>query len=99
MLTNYSLLSCQYKPSEAVDGYKYPVFGKAHLSRNGQPLEGEEDFIDCIYKIEWDLGHVCFQQGWTDFASAAHIGEDSTVLIKIYTMQEYIGLDLIEIIN
>lgn len=66
---------------------------KAHLLRNGQPLVGEEeDFIDCIYKIEWDLGHVCFHHGWTDFASAAHIGVDSTVLIKIYTMQEYIGL-------
>jgi hypothetical protein len=87
-------------PSEAVYGYIYPFVGKAHLSNNGQPLEGEEEeFIDRIYKIEWDLGHVCFQQGWTDFASAAHIGEDSTVLIKIYTMQEYIGLDLIEIIN
>jgi hypothetical protein len=87
-------------PSEAVDGYRYPVFGKAHLSRNGQPLEGEEeDFIDCTYKIEWDLGHVSFQCGWKDFASAAHIGVDSTVLIKIYTMQEYIGLNFVEIIN
>jgi hypothetical protein len=87
-------------PSEAVDGYRYPVFGKANLSRNGQPLEGEEeDFIDCTYKIEWELGHVCFQNGWTDFVAAAHIGVDSTVLIKIYPMQEYISLNFVEIIN
>jgi hypothetical protein len=73
---------------------------KLHLSRNGQSLEGEEeDFIDCIYTIEWDLRHVCFQQGWIDFAFVAHIGGDSTLLIKMYTMHEYIGLNFVEIIN
>ena len=87
-------------PTEVVDGYRYPPFGTTLLSRNGQPLEGEdEDFVDCMYFIVWDQGHVCFQIGWTDFTAAANIGQESVLLIKIEPMQTYIGLNFVEIIH
>ena len=40
-------------PTEAIDGYRYPGFGTAHLSKDGQLLgeEEEEEFIDCTYSI------------------------------------------------
>ena len=87
-------------PTEAMNGYTYPPFGTTLLSRNGQPLEGEdEDFVDCMYFIAWDQGHVCFQIGWTDFTAAANIGQESVLLIKIEPMQTYIGLNFVEIIH
>ena len=90
-------------PTKAVEDLGYPPFGRAHLSRDGQELPGllpyEDGFIECNYSIDWDLGHVCFLNGWMDFKDAANIGWESLLLIKIETMQEFIGLNVIEIIN
>ena len=87
-------------PSKAVDGYRFRGFGTARLHMNGQPLEGEdENFVDCNYSIQWDLGHVCFNEGWTDFKAAAHIGDEALLDVKIEPMQGHIGLNFVEIIN
>ena len=87
-------------PTEAIDRYRYPPFGIAHLSKEGQLLgEDEEEFIDCTYSIAWDMEHVCFQNGWTDFTNAANIGNEALLLMKVEPMQEFIGLNFVEIIN
>ena len=39
-------------------------------------------------------------KGWTDFTAAANVGQESVLLIiKVEPMQEYIGLNVVEIIH
>jgi hypothetical protein len=87
-------------PSEAINGYRYPSHDIGRLRMDGQPLEREEDkFIECMYGIQWDQEHVCFQEGWGDFRTAAHIGDEALLVIKVERMKDYIGLNFVEIIN
>jgi hypothetical protein len=87
-------------PTEAMDGYRYPPFGTSHLYMNIQSLGREDkDFMDCMYFTQWDLGHVCFHEGWSNFTAAANIRSGALLLIKVEPMQEYIGLSFVEIIN
>jgi hypothetical protein len=88
-------------PSEAVDGYRYPSHGTGRLHRDGQPLPGEdENYIECMYFIQWDQEFVSFQdQGWTDFRAAANVGDEALLVMKVERMQGYIGLNFVEIIN
>jgi hypothetical protein len=88
-------------PSEAVDGYRYPSHGTGRLHRDGQPLLREDDnFIECMYFIQWDQEFVSFQdQGSIDFRAAANIGDEALLVMKVERMQGYIGLNFIEIIN
>jgi hypothetical protein len=87
-------------PSEAVDGFRYPINGIGRLHKDGQPLPGEEEnFINCMYHIAWDQEHVCFQSGWEDFKAAANIGDEALLVMKVETMKEYIGINFIDIIQ
>jgi hypothetical protein len=85
----HTFFSCQYMPSETVDGYRYPSHGTGRLHRDGQPLPREDDnFIECMYFIQWDQEFVSFQdQGWIDFRSAANIGDESLLVMKVERMQ------------
>jgi hypothetical protein len=87
-------------PTEAVDGFRYPVNGVGYLHKDGQPLHGEEEnFIDCMYHIAWDQEHVCFQIGWEDFRAAANIGDEALLVMKLETMKQYIGINFVDIIQ
>jgi hypothetical protein len=83
--------------AKAVHGYRYPVDGTTLLYKDGLVIENE-DYIDLLYHIEGNE-YICFSDGWTMFTSAANIGQESVLLVKIEPMEEYIGLNFVEIIN
>jgi len=87
-------------PIEAVQGYRYPRHGIAHLSREGQDIEGdEENFIACAYSISKEHGEVIFTAGWNDFTFAADVGWASMLVIKIEHMSDHLGLNFVDIVN
>jgi hypothetical protein len=81
----HTFFSCQHMPSEAVDGYRYRSYGTGRLHRDGQPLPGEdENYIECMYFIQWDQEFVSFQdQGWIDFRAAANVGNEALLVMKV----------------
>lgn len=51
-------------------------------------------------KILWTVWTCLLSaKGWTDFTAAANIGQESVLLIKVEPTQEYIGLNVVEIIH
>jgi hypothetical protein len=67
---------------------------------DGEPLDGEEEnFIECMYHIQWEHEHVYFHSGWEDFKAAANIGDEALLVMKVETMKHYIGLNFVDIIQ